>query len=344
MSHNCYFFIALKIFNLIYTVCFIFFRYDFYMIKLTLILFLISPSLLYAHDAEDLQLIWKILFPISLLSILFVISHFVLRRYNKQLREQEKLYIKELHEKNELLLQQQRMAAMGEMLSMISHQWKQPLGAINTTIMGIKIKIESGKFNLSDPFEQKKFLNYLERKHNGILDYVEYLSSTTDDFKNFFNPNKSKVRTSLTAPIKNALNIIRLPMKRNGIEISTDFKTDIEFMMYPNEVTQILLNLFKNSEDNFREKKIRDPKIIIATLLQDNNAIIRIYDNGGGIPANIAKHIFEPYFSTKKDKHGTGLGLYMSKMIMEEHHNGKLRMKNQYKGVTFELAFQIPKK
>jgi C4-dicarboxylate-specific signal transduction histidine kinase len=312
-------------------------------LKSSLLLFLLSQTHLYVSSTDAMQAIWKILFPILLLGILLIISHFVLRRYNKRLKEQVKLNIEELRRKDELLLQQQRMAAMGEMLSMISHQWKQPLGAVNTAIMGIKIKIESGKYNLSDPFEQKKFLTYLDRKHDSILEYVQYLSSTTDDFRNFFNPNKNKELTALSTPIENALNIVKLPMKKNGIEITTDLHANTEFMMYPNEVTQILLNLLKNSEDNFKEKKTHEPKIIIATLLREHHAVIRIYDNGGGIPVSVAKHIFEPYFSTKNDKLGTGLGLYMSKMIMEEHHNGTLSMQNQNKGVTFELSFKVPK-
>jgi len=311
--------------------------------KLSLLLFLLSQTTLHANNADDMQAVWKILLPILLLGILLIISHFVLRRYNKRLKEQVQLNIEEIRKKDELLLQQQRMAAMGEMLSMISHQWKQPLGAINTAIMGIKIKIESGKFDLSDPFEQKKFLTYLDRKHNSILEYVQYLSSTTDDFKNFFNPNKSKELTALGTPIENALKIVKLPMKKNGIEITTDFNANTEFMMYPNEITQVILNLIKNSEDNFKEKKTHEPKIVIATLLSKDHAVIRIYDNGGGIPDDIAKQIFEPYFSTKSDKLGTGLGLYMSKMIMEEHHNGTLSMQNQNKGVTFELSFKVPK-
>jgi len=311
--------------------------------KLPILLFLLLQTTLYSGNGDAIQAVWKILFPVFLLSILLIISHFVLRRYNKRLKEQVRLNIEELRQKDELLLQQQRMAAMGEMLSMISHQWKQPLGAINTSIMGIKIKVESGKFNLSDPFEQKKFLSYLDRKHDNILEYVQYLSNTTDDFRNFFNPNKSKELAVLTTPIENALNIVKHSMQKNGIKVSTDFHAHTEFMMYPNEVAQVLLNLLKNSEDNFKEKKTHEPKIIIATLLREECAIIRIYDNGGGIPTKIAKHIFEPYFSTKSDKLGTGLGLYMSKMIMEKHHNGTLSMQNQNKGVTFELRFKLPK-
>ncbi|HIP18110.1 MAG TPA: HAMP domain-containing histidine kinase [Sulfurovum sp.] len=311
--------------------------------KLPALLFIFLQTQLYANHTDTMQAVWKIVFPILLLLLLLLISHYVMRQYNRRLKEEVKRNIEELRNKDELLLQQQRMAAMGEMLSMISHQWKQPLGAINTAIMGIKIKIESGKIDLSDPFEQKKFLTYLERKHNSILEYVQYLSSTTDDFRNFFNPNKSKEITHLTSPIENALKIIRPSMEKKGIEITTDFKADTEFIMYPNEITQILLNLLKNSEDNFKEKKIENPKIVIATLLRENQPVIRVYDNGGGIPAEVAKHIFEPYFSTKSDKLGSGLGLYMSKIIMEEHHNGTLSMQNQNKGVTFELRFKIPK-
>ena len=311
--------------------------------RLSPLFFLLSQTYLYANSIDTMLPIWKILFPILFFAILFIIIYFIQRRYNKRLKEQVQLNIEELRKKDEILLQQQRMAAMGEMLSMISHQWKQPLGAVNTAIMGIKIKIESGRFDLSDPFEQKKFLTYLDRKHDSILEYVQYLSSTTDDFRNFFNPNKSKELTALTTPIENALNIVKNSMQKSGIEITTDLNANTEFIMYPNEITQILLNLLKNSEDNFKEKKVQGAKVVIATLLRKEHAVIRIYDNGGGIPADIEKQIFEPYFSTKSDSLGTGLGLYMSKTIMEEHHNGTLSMENQNKGVTFELSFKIPK-
>jgi len=289
---------------------------------------------------NSLQAFWKILAPFLLLGLLLLISHYALQQYNKRLKQQVERNIEALREKDELLLQQHRMAAMGEMLSMISHQWKQPLGAINSAIMGINIKIESGKFNLNDPYEQNKFLSYLQRKHNSILEYVQYLSDTTDDFRNFFNPHKNKELTPLVLPVENALKIIKQSMEKNHITIITDLKANIDLMMYHNEVMQVILNLLKNSEDNFMEKKTERPKITIATLLRETQCVIRICDNGGGIPADIAKKIFEPYFSTKTDKHGTGLGLYMSKIIMEDHHNGTLSMRNRHDGVCFELIFK----
>ena len=289
---------------------------------------------------SSIQAFWKIISPILLLGILLIISHYVLRQYNKKLKKQVHLNIEELREKDEMLLQKQRMAAMGEMLSLIAHQWRQPLGAINSAIMGINIKIESGRFDLNDPVEQKKFLEYLKRKHDSIIDSVQYLSTTTDDFRNFFNPNKNKELTPLVAPIENALKVIEHSLRKSGIEIIKELQINPEVIMYPNEIMQVLLNLLKNSEYNFLDKKIQDPIISIETFYQQNNSVIRICDNGSGIPKEIAKKVFEPYFSTKEEKHGAGLGLYMSKVMIEEHHDALLHMVNQDRGVCFEIIFK----
>ena len=289
---------------------------------------------------SSMQAFWKIISPVLLLGILLIISHYVLRQYNKRLKRQVRLNIEALREKDEMLLQKQRMAAMGEMLSLIAHQWRQPLGAINSAIMGINIKIESGKFDLNDPIEQKKFLDYLRRKHNSIIDSVQYLSTTTDDFRNFFNPNKNKELTPLVTPVENALKVIEYSLKKKGIEIIKELQVNPEVTMYPNEVMQVILNLMKNSEYNFLEKQIQNPMISIETFEQKHNSVIRICDNGGGIPKEIAKKVFEPYFSTKEEKHGAGLGLYMSKVMIEEHHDALLHMINQDNGVCFEIIFK----
>ncbi len=283
--------------------------------------------------------IWKIFSPILLLGILLLISHYVLRKYNKKLKNQVQLNMEEIKERDELLLQKQRMADMGEMLSMIAHQWRQPLGAINSAILGINIKIESGQFNLDDPADQDKFIAYLKKKHNSITDYVQHLSTTTDDFRNFFNPNKNKEIHPLTFPIENALTLVEDSLHKNGIKTVKDLQADPEFNMYQNEIMQVILNLIKNSEHNFSNKYITDPKITIATFLRGKKLVISICDNGGGIPNDIVKKIFEPYFSTKSEKHGTGLGLYMAKIIIEDHHNGILEVKNINDGVCFEMIF-----
>jgi len=283
---------------------------------------------------------WKILSPILLLGILLLISHYVLRQYNKKLKKQVQQNIEELREKDEILLQKQRMAAMGEMLSMIAHQWRQPLGAINFALMGIEVKLASGYFNLETKDGREKFLTYLEKKHQSINEYVQHLSTTTDDFRNFFNPNKSKEAVPLTSPIENALSIVQIHMEKRDIKIIKEYQTDATLPLYSNEVMQVILTLLKNAEDNFLIKKIPDPKITIKTQKINNNLMISIEDNGGGIPKDIVAKIFEPYYSTKDDKNGTGLGLYMSRIIIENHHNGNLRMKNSDGGVCFEMTFK----
>jgi len=298
-------------------------------------------SIKYDHGF-DYVLFWKILTPFLLLALILLISHYILRKYNKELQHEVTLKVEELRHKDEILLQKHRMAAMGEMLSMIAHQWRQPLGAISSAIMGIEVKLASGKFDLNDKNEREAFLSFLERKHHNINEYVQYLSNTTDDFRNFFNSDKSKDIISLTSPIENALNIIQTSMQNNGITIVKEYyEDDTKLALYQNEVMQVILTLLKNSEDSFLANNISDPKVTIATRKDNNTLIISVCDNGGGIPKNILDKIFDPYFSTKDEKNGTGLGLYMSKTIIEDHHNGILKMNNTENGICFEIIFKM---
>ena len=167
----------------------------------------------------DYTLFWKVLIPFFILGLLLLISQFTLRTYNKKLKREIAHKVEDLRQKDEVLLQKHRMAEMGEMLSMIAHQWRQPLGAISSAVMGIEVRIASGKFDLSDKNDRLKFLNYLKRKHQSINEYVQHLSTTTDDFRNFFNPNKGKETVSLAAPIESALQIVQKSMEHHGIEI-----------------------------------------------------------------------------------------------------------------------------
>jgi len=295
-------------------------------------------SIKYEHG-YDYTLFWKVLIPFLILGLLLLTRYYMLKQYNKRLKNEVTQKVEELRHKDEILLKKHRMAELGEMLSMIAHQWKQPLGAISSAVMGVEVKMASGKFNLDDKNDREKFLTFLDRKHHNINDYVQHLSTTIDDFRNFFNPNKMIDSVPLTAPIESTLQIMQEPMENRGIKIIKDFKVDTEIELYQNEVLQVILNLLKNSEDNFLEKKISDPKITIATYTYNDKYIISLCDNGGGIPENIIDKIFDSYFSTKGEKNGSGLGLYMSKMIIEEHHNAALNIKNTKDGVCFELIF-----
>jgi len=291
------------------------------------------------ENGFDYILFWKILTPLILIALFLLVRHRLLHRHNTQLKKEVDQKIAELRQKDKILLQKHRMAAMGEVLSLIAHQWKQPLSAISSTLMGIKIKLANGKFNLEDQADREKFLSYLEKKHDRINHYVEFLSDTTDEFRNFFNPNKHKEPVSLHEPIINALQIMEDSMKNHGIKIIKELQVDTELMLYKNEIMQVVLNLLKNSEDHFLENAVPHPEIIITTYSDPDHYILCICDNGGGIPQTYIKHIFDPYFSTKHEDIGTGLGLYMSKMIIEEHHGGLLKMYNTEEGACFEILF-----
>ena len=259
---------------------------------------------------------------------------------NQSLEKKIKDEVAKNVKKEEILQKQSRLAQMGEMISMIAHQWRQPLGAINSSVIGIESKISIGKFDFTIENDRTKFFKFLNRKLTNITEYVGTLSETIDDFRNFFKPDKQKELVNLTEPITRALKIVENAMSNKGIEISTKFDSEIDIYMYQNELMQVILNILKNSEDNFVEQKIKNPKINIETYFQDSNYFIAIQDNGGGIPKSIRCKIFDPYFSTKNEKNGTGLGLYMSKIMIEEHHNGFLSVENQNGGAYFLIQIQ----
>ena len=262
---------------------------------------------------------------------------------NESLEQQIDLALKENTKKEKLLQQQSRLAQMGEMIKMIAHQWRQPLSAISSSILSIQTKKTSPKYNLELKDDMNKFITFMDKKHTNINGYVQTLSSTIDDFRNFFKPDRSKEKVNLTLPIKRALNIVEGSMHSKNIFIQTEFLNDDEISMYQNEMMQVLLNILKNAEDNFIEESSIKKNIKIKTYQEDEMWIITIFDNGGGIPEDILQNIFDPYFSTKDEKNGTGLGLYMSKIIVEEHNGGKLNVYNIDDGVTFKIILSKDK-
>jgi signal transduction histidine kinase len=242
--------------------------------------------------------------------------------------------------KSEKLLQEQsRLAQMGEMINMIAHQWRQPLGAISSSVIAIDSKLKLGKFDLSLSEDREKFLLFLEKKHKNINEYVKTLSETIDDFRSFFKPDKKKERVHLCDSLYKALNIVEASMESRGIEVEYKCDEKIYIYLYTNEIMQVILNLLKNAEDNFIEQEIASPKITMRTITNSTSYIVEVCDNGGGIAEDILPNIFDPYFSTKLEKNGTGLGLYMSKVMVEEHHNGKMEVENYDGGVCFRLIF-----
>jgi PAS domain S-box-containing protein len=252
-----------------------------------------------------------------------------LKHTNKELEAQLHQEIIKRQEKEEMLLVQTRQAAMGEMISMIAHQWRQPITIIGLGVDNTLLDIALGKVDEKD----------LEENLNMIRQQVDYLSQTIDDFKNFFTPNKEKELVSLRTCIDASLNIIGKSLFQHSVEIQKDYNDNSTLELFKNEVIQVFLNILKNSQDVFIQKQIVNPKLIIQTSEDEKNIIVKIQDNGGGIDPQYIEKIYEPYFTSKSKYNGTGLGLYMTKTIIEDHCCGKITATNKNDGVEFEILF-----
>lgn len=249
--------------------------------------------------------------------------------------------VAENRDKDKYILQQSRQAQMGEMISMIAHQWRQPLSAISTVIAGLKLKQVLNKFDLTTPEGREEHNKNLITSFEKIDQYVKFLTSTIDDFRNFFKPNKKKEEVLLIDLVNKTIAIINKAFEVNKIEIKIDNKSQRKVNTYANEVMQVILNILKNSEDIFKDKDIENSKINIKIYSDEQSEIIEIQDNAGGIPEDIIEHIFDPYFSTKTEKNGSGLGLHMSKTIIEGHCKGKIVASNINNGAMFKIILKV---
>ena len=246
-----------------------------------------------------------------------------IQKFNLTLQDKIEKEIQKSREKDKQLLQQSRLAQMGEMISMIAHQWRQPLASISSTSAGLVIKAKLNKL------DNEKILELAAK----ISGYTQHLSSTIDDFREFFKVNKEKKEADYTSLIDSVLNIVEVSISNKDIKIIKDLNSDEVLYTYPNELKQVVLNLIKNAEDILLEKNIKNPYIKITT----NGTKLTVSDNAGGVPPNIIDKVFDPYFSTKTEKNGTGLGLYMSKTIIEDHCNGTLSVHNDEFGAVFTI-------
>ena len=234
-------------------------------------------------------------------------------------------------QKDQQLFAQSRLAQMGEMISMIAHQWRQPLSAISTTVIDLEMRMELESYDLNTLKGQEECHQYFRDKFENIGLYVNNLTRTIDDFRNFYKPNKEPIMINFETIVKKSVNIIRGSFKNNNIDLEYNYALSQDIQMHDNEMMQVILNILQNSVDNFKEKQVEYPKIMITT----EEKKLLICDNGGGIDDTIIEKIFDPYFSTKNEKNGTGLGLYMSNIIINEHHKGKIKAYNTEDGVCF---------
>jgi len=253
-----------------------------------------------------------------------------LNKANNALEAKVSKSVKELREKDLIMFQQSRLAQMGEMLSMIAHQWRQPLNAIASTNTALKLKAMMGKADKDIIIESADKITF----------YIKHLSSTIDDFRDFFKPKKEKQKTNFDILVESALLIVKPSLDDKKIKVVTELNSHNTFVSYANELKQVILNLIKNAEDALADKNIQEPLIVLKSYEKEHKYILEVMDNAGGIPEDIAAKIFDPYFSTKMKKDGTGLGLYMSKIIVEDHCKGKLEVKNHKDGALFRIILK----
>ncbi len=236
-------------------------------------------------------------------------------------------------EQKEMLLQQSRLAQMGEMIGMIAHQWRQPLNNLSLLTQMISLKYDRDKLTKELMFDFKNNSN----KH------IQEMSKTIDDFRDFFKPEKQKMDFCINDIIVNSLDMLNLPFVKEKLSISFENKTKFYSHGFPNELGQAIINILNNAKDAFISNKIKIKKIKITLENKEGKIIVKIIDNAGGISLAIIDKIFDPYFSTKMDKNGTGLGLYMTKIIIEEHMDGKISVKNSGDGVEFMIVLDEKK-
>lgn len=248
-----------------------------------------------------------------------------------ELRVQEEL-IKN-RQKDLLLIKQSRLAAMGEMITNIAHQWRQPLNALAITLQDAKYAYDDDEINEE----------YIAKMVKDGMKFINHLSHTIDDFRTFFKPDGQKEEFNIISACKLAANLIGESLKNSFIEFEFEYSSDELYLSgYPHEFSQVVLNLLSNAKDATLEHKNKKPKITLKIIEESEIVKIIVQDNGGGIKVEILDKVFEPYFTTKEQGKGAGLGLYMSKMIIEQHMNGSIYARNEDDGACFviELAMQ----
>ncbi len=259
-----------------------------------------------------------------------------LQAINKDLqkRVQQEIELKlkkerEANEKERILVHQSKLASMGEMIGNIAHQWRQPLTELSSILINMEMFFDRGKLTK-------------ERLQTRIEDadmQIKFMSRTIDDFRNFFSSGKQKESLSISVPFGKVEKLMRASLKNNGITFCLDIQDDFVLFVYPNEITQALLNLVSNAKDILVERSVGTGKISLKAYSEKGKNIIEVRDNAGGVETDPIERIFEPYFSTKHATSGTGIGLYMTKIIIEKNNAGMIVVHNDEEGAVFQIIF-----
>lgn len=230
-------------------------------------------------------------------------------------------------EQEQILIQQSKLASMGEMIGNIAHQWRQPLAQISAIHMNMKVTYDFDKFTKE----------YMESKIKEANKLTAYMSQTISDFQNFFKPQGEKEVFSIEKACRDAYFILESSLKAHGIKVIFHITQDVTINGYKTEYSQVILNLLSNAKDILIERQIKNPKIELEIKDGNHYALVKIKDNAGGVDASIIDKIFEPYFTTRHQTQGTGIGLYMSKNIIERNMHGYINVVNVEDGALFTV-------
>jgi signal transduction histidine kinase len=225
-------------------------------------------------------------------------------------------------------MQKSKFIALGETISLIAHQWRQPLNELGVIILNIKLHQKLGKLNTI----------MLNKKISEAENLLLFMSNTIDDFRTFFKPNKIKNTFNLNHSVQRVLQITKAMLEQNNIKTILTIDTSLTINNYQNEFEQVILNLISNAKDAMKQDKILEP-VLRINIYKKEKIIIEISDNAHGINDVLIHKIFEPYFTTKDDANGTGIGLYISKIIIEKNMLGKLVVTSSRQGSIFTVLF-----
>ena len=253
---------------------------------------------------------------------------------NRDLERRVAQEVEKNRKKDEYLLYQSRLAQMGEIINMIAHQWRQPLNTISIINQAIVLKYKKNK--LDD--------HYITEFDATSREQISYMSETINDFRDFFKPEKNKEPFLLNETIKHTLSLMEKSFTKNGITLHfKEARQNITVYGYPNEFSQALMSILNNAKEAFFQKEHKNGHITVNLYSKEHYVHISILDNAGGIDETIMHRIFEPYFSTKDEHNGTGLGLHMARMIIQEHMQGTIYAKNRADGAEFIIRLKQSK-
>jgi len=250
---------------------------------------------------------------------------------NRDLDTKVKQEVEKNKAQSEILMRKSKFIALGETISLIAHQWRQPITELNAIILNLKLHHRLNK--LDDTL--------MEKKSNEIETLLHYMSTTIDDFRTFFKPQKEKEVFFFVDSFQRVSEICSAMLNEHHINLVKNIDKELYIKNYQNELEQVVLNLITNAKDALVSDCIKDPIITINVYKKDKVIYLEVWDNAKGIDKNIQDKIFDPYFTTKEEANGTGIGLYMSKMIIEQNMGGDIMIHSTQKGSCFIISFHL---